>query len=282
MTGKILVTGGTGSTGTALTARLRETGVPFRIASRRPALNTDAERVRFDWEDEATYGQALEGAEKVYLVAPESISDPERLMVPFLHRALDAGVRRAVLLSSSAIAEGGPMLGKIHEAVHALMPEWGVLQPSWFMQNFVNSLGPAIQADGEIATATGDGRLGFIDVGDIAEVAFHALTDAEPHNRAYILTGPQALSYADAAAIISEAAQRPVRHVSISTEQLQERFVGFGMPAAYAALLARLDEGIKNGSEDRVMPTVEDVTGRPPKSFADFARENAEAWRQAD
>jgi len=273
------VTGGTGSTGTALSARLREAGVPFRIASRRPASNTDAEQVRFDWEDEATHGPALEGVDRVYLVAPEFIPDPERLIVPFLRRAFSAGVRRAVLLSSSAIDEGGPMLGKIHEAVHALMPEWSVLQPSWFMQNFVNSLGPAIKADGEIATATGDGRLGFVDVGDIAEVAFYALADAEPHNRAHILTGPQALSYAAAAAIISEAAQRPVRHVSISTAQLQERFTGFGMPASYAALLAGLDEEIRNGAQDRVTSTVEEVTGRPPKPFAEFAHENAVAWR---
>jgi len=280
MTSKILVTGGTGSTGTALTARLREAGVPFRIASRRPASNADAEQVRFDWEDETTYGPALEGAEKVYLVAPAFITDPERLMVPFLHRATDAGVRRAVLLSSSAISEGGPLLGKVHEVVHKLMPQWSVLQPSWFMQNFVNALGPAIRADGEIVTATGDGRVGFVDVGDIVEVAFRALTDLEPHNRAHVITGPQALSYADAAATIAEAAQRPVRHLSIRTEQLQERLTAFGMPAPYAALLAGLDEGIKNGSEDRVTPTVEDVTGRRPKSFAELARGNAGAWRQ--
>ncbi len=280
MTGKVLVTGGTGSTGTALAARLREAGVPFRTASRRAAAGSDAEQVRFDWEDETTYGPALEGVNSVYLVAPAFISDPERLMVPFLRRALDAGSRRAVLLSSSAVPEGGPLLGKVHEAVHELMPEWSVLQPSWFMQNFVNALGPAIKADGEIVTATGDGRVSFIDVNDIAEVAFHALTDTEPPNRAHILTGPQALSYADAAAIISEAAQRPVCHTSISTAQLQERLQGFGMPAAYAALLAGLDEGIRNGAEDRVTPIVEDVTRRPPKSFADFACENAVAWRQ--
>ncbi len=282
MTGTILVTGGTGSTGTALAARLREAGVPCRIASRRAADASDAEQVRFDWEDDTTYGPALAGVERVYLVAPAFVTDPERLMVPFLRRALTAGVRRAVLLSSSAVPEGGLMLGKVHEAVHALMPEWGVLQPSWFMQNFVNALGPAIKADGEIITATGDGRVGFIDVSDIAEVAFHALTNPEPPNRALVITGPQALSYADAAVIISEAAQRPVRHVSISTAQLQERLQGFGVPAPYAVLLAGLDEAIKNGAEDRTTSTVEEVTGRPPKSFADFARDNAEAWRQAD
>ena len=283
MAGKILVTGGTGSTGTALAARLQSADLPVRIASRQPAPNTA--QVRFDWEDETTYGPALGGVEAVYLVAPVSAADPaltrypERVMVPFLRRALDAGVRRAVLLSSSAIPEGGPALGQVHQAVREMMPEWSVLQPSWFMQNFVNALRPGIQNDGEIVTATGDGQVGFIDVGDIAEVAFYALANAEPHNQAHILTGPQALSYSDAAAIISEAAQRPVRHVSISTQQLQERFMGFGMPAAYAALLAGLDEGIKHGAQDRTTTAVEDVTGRPPKSFAAFARENAEAWR---
>ncbi len=282
MTGTILVTGGTGSTGTALATRLREAGVPIRIASRRAAADSDAGQARFDWEDEATYGPALEGVERVYLVAPAFVTDPERLMASFLRRALDAGVRRAVLLSSSAIPEGGPMMGKVHKAVHELMPEWSVLQPSWFMQNFVNALVGAIKTDGEIVTATGDGRVGFIDVGDIAEVAFHALTDTEPRNQALVLTGPQALNYADAAAVISEAARRPVRHISITTAQLQERLQGFGMPATYAAFLAGLDEEIKNGAEDRITSTVEDVTGRAPKSFSDFVRDNADAWRQAD
>ena len=159
------------------------------------------------------------------------------------------------------------------------MPEWGVLQPSWFMQNFVYALRPGIQNDGEIVTATGDGQLGFIDVGDIAAVAFHALTDAAPPRGGLVLTGPQALSYADAAALISEAAHRPVRHVHVTAAQLGERLQGFGVPAGYAALLTGLDEKIKNGAEDRVTSVVEDVTGKPPKSFADFARDNAEFWR---
>ena len=300
MTGKILVTGGTGSTGTALAARLQEAGVPFRIATRQPISSqpissqpissqpissADAEQVRFDWEDETTYGPALEGAEKVYLVAPVSAADPEltlspeRVMVPFLRRALDAGVRRAVLLSSSAIPEGGPAFGQVHQAVREMMPEWSVLQPSWFMQNFVNALRPGIQHQGEIVTATGSGKVSFVDVGDIAAVAFHALTDTAPPKGPLILTGPQALSYADAAALISQAAHRPVRHVHVTAAQLQERLQGFGMPAGYAALLTGLDEKIKNGAEDRVTSVVQDITGRPPKSFADFACDNAEAWR---
>lgn len=279
--GKILVTGGTGNTGAALASRFRAANVPVRTASRKAVADAHggSKQVYFDWEDEATYGSALEGVERVYLVAPP-LTDPERVMVPFLRRALKTGVRRAVLLSSSAIPEGGPVLGQVHRAVREMMPEWAVLQPSWFMQNFTGGMhGGAIRASGEIVTATGEGRVAFVDVGDIAEVAFRTLTDAEPHNKAHVITGPQALSYAEAAAIISEAAHRPVHHVSISGAQLRERLMGTGIPEGYAALLAGLDEAIKNGAEDRVTSTVQEVTGRPPNSLGEFARDHAPVWR---
>lgn len=276
----ILVTGASGKTGTALTARLRGAGVSFRAGSRHN--DGTAEYLPFDWDNEATHGPALAGADRVYLVAPVGSPTPEAVMVPFLHRALDAGVRRAVLLSSSAIPEGGPVLGQVHRAVHALMPEWTVLQPSWFMQNFTEGLhGESIRAAGEIVTATGEGRVAFIDAGDIAEVAFRALTDTAPHNGAYILTGPEALSYADAAAIISEAAGRPIRHRSLSAEALRERLTAAGIPEGYAALLAGLDSAIAQGAEDRLTAAVYALAGRPPKFLQEFARDTARVWSPA-
>ncbi len=276
----ILVTGASGKTGTALCARLRGAGVSFRAGSRHN--DGTAEYIPFDWDNEATHGPALEGADRVYLVAPIGSPTPETVMVPFLHQALDAGVRRAVLLSSSAIPEGGPVLGQVHQAVRALMPEWTVLQPSWFMQNFTEGLhGGSIRAGGEIVTATGEGRVGFIDAGDIAEFAFRVLTDTAPDSGAHILTGPEALSYADAAAIIADAAGRPIRHRSLSPEALRERLTVAGIPEGYASLLTSLDEAIQNGAEDRVTTAVYAVTGRPPKSLAEFARANARAWSLA-
>ena len=273
----ILVTGATGKTGTALTACLRGAGVPFRAGSRKDG--GAAEYIRFDWDDAQTYGPALDGADRVYLVAPIGSPAPEAVMIPFLHQALDAGVRRAVLLSSSAIPEGGPVLGQVHQAAHALMPEWTVLQPSWFMQNFTEGLhGESIRAAGEIVTATGEGRVGFIDAGDIAEAAFRALTDAAPHNRAYVLTGPEALTYTEAAAILSAAAGYAIRHRSVSRDALQERLTAAGIPEAYAALLAGLDAAIAQGAENRVTTAVYDVTGRPPKSLAEFARDSSRLW----
>jgi uncharacterized protein YbjT (DUF2867 family) len=105
-------------------------------------------------------------------------------MLPFLEQARTAGVQRAVLLSPSAIPEGGPAGGMTHRALPGLFEQWAVLRPSWFMQNFTGTHVHAlsIREDGTIWSATGSGRVGFIDAGDIAAVAVHALTDEQAPN----------------------------------------------------------------------------------------------------
>jgi uncharacterized protein YbjT (DUF2867 family) len=189
-------------------------------------------------------------------------------MLPFLHRARAAGVHRAVLLSSSAIAQGGPAVGMVHQALPELFEQWAVLRPSWFMQNFTGTHAHAasIREDGTIWTATGSGRVGFVDAEDIAAVAVHALTDEHAPNTDLILTGPEALSYDDIAAIITEATDRPVAHRRLSYEQMRDRLTAL-IPVEFAAMLADMDRAIAEGSEDRVTDTVQRLTGRPPRSF---------------
>ncbi|MEU6766257.1 NmrA family NAD(P)-binding protein [Streptomyces sp. NPDC046853] len=299
MTMRFLITGGTGTTGSRVAAALTgpdtserdtferdtfeqdtsERGATVRLASRTPAPGT--RQVRFDWADPATHGPALTGIDGVYLVPPAGDAEPSRLMVPFLERALDAGVRRFVLLSSSAIGEGDPGAGEVHQAVRELTPEWAVLRPSWFMQNFVTPghlHGDSIRTANEVVTATGQGRVAFVDADDIAAVAVRALTDERPHNAAHLVTGPETLSYTDIAEVISKASGRTVSHRSVPVAQLRERLVAAGIPEAFAGALAAMDDSIAHGSEDRVDPAVERITGRAARSFADFAAENAAKW----
>ncbi len=265
----VLVTGGTGTTGSRVVTALRERGVPVRVASRRPTN----EQVRFDWADPGTHACALDGVRAVYLVAPIGVADPGPLVAPFLDRARECDVRRVVLLSSSAVPEGAPGLGELHRMVRAGVPEPTVLRPSWFMQNFLGDHPHArsARADGEIVTATGGGRVAFVDAGDIAAVAAHALADAEPHVGDYVLTGPEALTYAEAAAVLAEVTGRPVRHRSVGVDELAERFVAMGYPRDFAAVLAGLDAEVARGAEDRTTSAVRDVTGRPPRSFREVA-----------
>jgi uncharacterized protein YbjT (DUF2867 family) len=252
--------------------QVRGPGVAVRIATRRPSA---AEHVRFDWTEPRSHAGVLTGIDAIYLVAPIGVTEPAALVEPFLATALHAGVRRVVLLSSSAIPEGDTGLGGLHRLVRTTVPEWTVLRPSWFMQNFLGDhpVGTAVRESGEIVTATGDGRVAFIDAADIAAVAARALTDEEPHNTSYVLTGPEALSYADTAAIIAGVTGRPIRHRPVGPAELTDRLTAAGYPRDFAELLPGLDVAISTGAEDRVTTTVPELTGRPARSFTDFARE---------
>lgn len=277
--GAVLVVGATGTTGRRTVAQLVTAGCRVRAASRGATPVPGAEPVRFDWYDEATHVDALRGVDRVYLVPPVGESDPASVMLPFLRRARTAGVERAVLLSSSAVPSGGPAVGAVHQAMPSLFDQWAVLRPSWFMQNFTGAHlhAGSIRESGAVLSATGCGRVGFVDVEDIAAVAVHALTAGRAPNSDLVLTGPETLSYDDIATIITEVTGRAVRHDRLSYEQMRDRLAE-EVPAEFAELLAGMDRAIAGGAEDRTTDTVERLTGRPARSFRDvLAREMAPA-----
>ncbi|PTL84055.1 NAD(P)H-binding protein [Vitiosangium sp. GDMCC 1.1324] len=282
---RVLVTGATGNTGRRVASRLAELGFPVRTAARGDrSPDSTAEHVRFDWADTSNHEDALRGVDRMYLVAPSFVDDPSVLMLPFIERAVERGVRRVVLLSSSAVPEGAPGLGTVHRALRERVPEWAVLQPSWFMQNFVDERhhhGASLKRDGLLVTATGEGRVGFVDARDIAEVAVRALADEQSHDTAHVITGPQALRYDDVAAVLSQAAGRPMRHVHASFDEAQRHMMDAGIPERYARLLSQLDESIRQGAESQVTQTVLRVTGQEPRSFEAFARAHSAFWTQA-
>lgn len=267
----VLVIGGTGTTGSLVATQLREQGAEVRVATRKPD-GADPTHVRFDWTDPTTYGPAVAGVDGIYLIAPIGEPDPAPVVEPFLADVLQAGAQRVVLLSSSAVEQDTPGLGALSRVVREMAPEWTVLRPSWFMQNFLreHAVADGIRDRGEIVTATGAGRVAFVDAADIAAVAVRALLDTLPHNTEHVITGPEALSYADAATVINAATGRTVRHRPVSTAEITDRLAATGIPVAFAAMLAQLDENIRHGSEDRVTTTVTDITGRPPRSFTEF------------
>lgn len=275
MAERILVTGGTGTTGSRVARRLEERGIPVAIGTRRPKAPSD---VLFDWADPAS-ATAFDGCTAAYLVAPTDRTDHLALMQPILERAMARGTRRFVLLSSSQFAPGGPMMGEVHAWLAATVPEWAVLRPSWFMENF--SHGPharTIREEDAIFSATGTGRVGFISADDIAEAAVAALTAETSLNRDAILTGPAALSYDDVAGVISGLLSRPVRHVSLETADLVRRHMAQSLPRDYAEALAHLDEVIRDGGEDRTTPEILQLTGREPMSFRKFTKRNLPRW----
>jgi uncharacterized protein YbjT (DUF2867 family) len=130
---------------------------------------------------------------------------------------------------------------------------------------------------------TGDGTEAFIDAEDIAAVAATTLADPQIHaSKAYNLTGPEALTVAEAAAIISDETGQTIKHVDLDRDAWIAGAIANGIPPEYGAVLRQLTETIASGHGSRPNGTVEKITGRPPRTFRNFAHSNANAWRAAE
>jgi uncharacterized protein YbjT (DUF2867 family) len=273
----VLVLGGTGKTGRRVARHLTAAGHPVRTAAR-----TGGD-VRLDLDAPATWGPALEGAGAVYVVEPGSVQPGGGQRVPaFVARAVEAGVRRVVLLSAHGVdaAPASHPLRMAEDAVRSCGAAWTILRPDWFAQNFTESFWREGVLRGALELPTGDGATPFVDAEDIAEVAAAALTDPRHDGQTYPLTGPRALTLAEAAAAISEATGREVRHVDVSPDAFVARCVALGLPEPAARFLAHLLEDVREHRGPGVADGVPRALDRPARSFEDFVKRAASegAW----
>ncbi|MFI0913802.1 NAD(P)H-binding protein [Streptomyces abikoensis] len=274
MSETFLVLGATGKTGRRVADRLREAGKTVRAASR-------SGETRFDWQDESTWAAALDGVHAVYLVAPTVPSQAWAVVPPFVRQAVAAGVRRLVLLSARGIdAAGDEKFLTSERAVRDSGAEWTILRPTWFAQNFSEAFFLPQILEGVLAVPTGEGKEPFIDVEDIADVAVAALTEDDHAGKVYELSGPEALTFGEAAGKIAAVLGREIRFVDLDGEAFLKGSVEAGVPEEHAGVLLGLFTAIRNGFDAHLSTGVRDALGREPRSFDAYARAaaGAGAW----
>lgn len=202
-----LVLGATGKTGRRVAARLRLRGAQVRLASRSSAT-------RFDWSDTDSWDAALQGVTAVHVVPPTVVGPAHE----FVARAEAAGVQRLVLLSAHGAdtygdAAFGHDMRSAEDAVRGSALEWTVLRSSNFYQNFDEDVFHAPLVAGELALPAGAVPEPFIDVEDVADVADTVLAQPGRHaGRVYELTGPRAITFAEAVDLISRASGQPITY----------------------------------------------------------------------
>ena len=269
-----LVLAGSGKTGSRLAAKLAKLGLSVRTAARNGA------DVRFDWDDATTHRPALQGVDRLYLVAPVMRMDFADQVATFLDLAEAAGVRHVTYLSAYGIDQAPPQVALRAVELDLIGRDvitHSILRPAWFMQNFSETF--LIPVDGVITVPTADGSEAFIDAEDIAAVAAETLVDPDAHaGAAYALTGPEAITVSEAAEVIAGVTGKPMKHNDIDREVWIQGSVAAGVPAEYGETLRMLTETIASGMGSRPNDTVQQVTGAPPITFADFARRTARAW----
>ena len=286
MTQKILVTGATGTIGSQVVAELVKRGVSVRAAARgatRAKLPSGVEGVELTLGDTASVDRVLDGVSAAFLLTPFA-ADQVELGKHFIDRAKAAGVKRIVKLSAiGSETEPGIQLGRWHRAVELHLEasglEWTVLRPNNFMQNFVGYYPP--DKEGTIYLPWGTGIVSFIDAVDIGRVAAVTLTEAGHTGKAHVLTGPEAFGIADAAAAIGKAAGRKITYVDVPEAAAKGAMLGLGMPEWMVDAMLELHAIDKAGYAAVVTDDVAKLTGKPPRSFADYVAENAAIWKTA-
>jgi uncharacterized protein YbjT (DUF2867 family) len=273
----ILVTGATGTIGSRTVAALGKSGATVRAGVRKPSKPGE---VKFEYEDQASIAKALEGVDALFVVTPFSPNQVE-LGKSLVDAAKNAGVKRVVKLSAAgADVEPGIQLGRWHRAVEKHIEAsglgWTFLRPSNFDQNFINYYPP--DAEGAIYLPLGEGKVGWIDAADIGDVAAKVLTTEGHDHKAYELTGPEALSVSEIAAILSSASGRSIRYVDVPEAAARSAMLGLGMPAWMVDAMLELHAISKAGYAAATTDTVEAILGRKPRSFAQFAKDSASAF----
>lgn len=284
----ILVTGATGNVGAPLLGCLEELGAAgVRAAVRDPsklkasALH-GAEAAAFDFADPRTFGPALEGIERVFLMRPPAVTDIRGTIDPFVQAAKAAGVRRVVVLSLQGV-ERNPFVP--HARMEASVVASGIphtfLRAGFFMQNLSTTHRADIVEHGDIFVPAGEGRTAFIDARDIAAVAARALLDegGRAASRALDLTGAEALSYAEVAAIFSEVLGRPIRYSAPSPLRFASRWHKRGVPFAYIAVMTAIYTAARLGLAARVSPEAGELLGRAPITMRQFIEDHRHVFR---
>lgn len=261
----ILVLGSTGKTGSRVAAQLRQRGHEVRGASRKGP-------VTFDWTDENTWEQVLDGAGAAYLVDSQ-LPDAAESMRSFSRLAVACGVERLVLLSARDWVVPAGEEKPCERAVRESGARWTILKPSWFFQNFDED--PFIRAQvqgGEVVMSAGDGVEPFIDAEDIAAVAVAALTEEGHGGQAYELSGPRLLSLDSVVDEITRATGRPVTYRPLPPEEFAAYAGGHGVPQEFVGLLNLLYGWIAEGRFATLADGVQRVLGREPRDFRDYVR----------
>lgn len=282
----ILITSAPGNNANAVIRELTDAGVRVRALVRNPNSVADikgplVEVAVGDFLDPASLDAALRDVEKAFLIPP---SDPRavEMHVNFIRSAKRAGTRHIVKLSVAGADVNSPVrVARRHAEGEKELEASGIpfthLRPNAFMQNFL-ALAPTIVSQGQFYQPAADGKVSHIDVRDIAAVAAKALTENGHEGKAYVLTGPEALSYAEAASKLSTAIGKPVKYVNVTPEDFKKSLLGWGIPEWMADGLNELYAAIRAGYCAFVTNTVEEVAKRKPISFDDFAHDFAEAF----
>ena len=263
---RFLVLGATAKTGRRVADKLNSLGHDVRAVSRSTTLD-------FDWTNPQTWDDVLRDRDAVYVTFQPDLAVPgsDEIIANFAKCALLHGVKRIVMLSG----RGEDAAHQAEHALHLSGADVTVLRANWFFQNFNEDLFLPYIQQGTLALPAGDIPEPFIDANDIAECAVACLLDDRHIGKTYELSGPTAVTFAEATKMISDVTNHPVTFVPISIEELDAALAADGLPDDFRGLIRYLFSEVLDGRNSQPTNDVHEILGRQPNSLRNFVEEVA-------
>ncbi|MEO8444771.1 MAG: SDR family oxidoreductase [Gammaproteobacteria bacterium] len=282
----LLLTGVTGKTGGASAQALLKKGVPLRAivrnAEKAAALKAaGVELVIGDVTDKAVLEKAMVGVDKAFMTMPNGEKQLE-LEKQFIDVAKQAGVKHIVKMSSmEAVANAKAPIPKIHYASEQYLQgsglDWTMIKPNFFMQNFLGSAG-TIKEQGKFFLPMGEGKTAMADTRDIGACVAVVMTAPGHAGQMYEITGPEVLSFADAAARFSKVLGRKIEYVHVPMPAYRQTLARFLTNEWHLNAVCELFQEIADGHDLHITDTVQKLTGKPATSLEQFVRDHQAAF----
>jgi len=284
MTSTILVTGATGNIGLDVFNELSAKALHPIAAVRNPnkaraTLGDKANLIPFDFKNPETYKPAFQGIKKLFLVRPPDIADVKTYVRPVIQAAKNAGVEHVVFLSLLGVANN-PVVPHytIEKDLMASGMTWTFLRASFFMQNLNTTHCAEIRDENMLMMPAGHGKTSFIDGRDIAAVGVKTLIESGHENKAYDLTGSEALDYFSVADLLSKTLGRKITYRNPSIIAFARRMKAQGSPWAYILVTSALYTTARLGMAARIADETEQLLGRPPTRMCQYIKDYKQAW----
>lgn len=272
----ILLTGVTGTVGRELAHLLNEREIPFKGAVRQAGKDLGyafGESVEFDFERNETFKNALTGVEKIFLMRPPALANPVYFQA-FIKEAVHYGIKHIVFLS---LLGAESLFFVPHRKIEKLILQadmpYTFLRPSFFMQNLNTTHLQEIRDEHHIYVPAGRGRTSFIDVRDIAQVASKALTEPGHLNRAYNLTGSEALTYYEVAQQMTDIWDTRIVYANPSVREFKAYWKKRGLSADPINVMTGIYFTAKIGFAQKITPDLPQLLGREPISMLQYVKE---------
>ncbi|BDI15981.1 NAD(P)-dependent oxidoreductase [Nostoc cf. commune SO-36] len=280
---KILVTGATGNVGREVIRLLLSQDCNVCAAVRNPnsakqILGSNIQSVPFDFTKPDTFERAFLQVNKLFLVRPPALNNVRKQIAPVLNAAKLAGVEHIVFLSILG-AERNPFVphSKIERYINQLGIKATFLRASFFMQNLNTTHREDIKARGELLMPAGNGKTSFIDVRDIAAVAVRTLIEDGHQEKAYPLTGAEALTYYEVADIFTSVLGKSIRY-NPSLLKFVRQMRSSGLPMDFVLIMIAIYTTARLGLAGNITSDTQQLLNRSPLTIRQYVEDYRQFW----